>query len=193
MASIDFARSLSITQGFNFRKDTQAPVGFITEMTVGGVALKADQETVLDPMNPTAALSGGVVGVLSYYTWGLATTDGIYMSAQVSTENKKELTAALLGEMTDMSVLFSYVIYEYDPKDKKYFLSNKGEKLEGILEKSGDRLNLTVANDESTEVQSPQNFTMQLGIKPQTKEQTIEMATGFQKNVAKKWGISAGS
>ncbi|WP_434391468.1 hypothetical protein [Melittangium boletus] len=188
-----FARSLNVSQGFNFRKDKQAAVGFVTEMTVGGVALKADQETVLDPANPSAALSGGVVGVLGHYLWELGTTDAMYVSAQISTENKMQLSAALLGDMTDMSVTFSYVVYEYDPIEKKYFLSNKGEKLEGILEKNGDSLNLTVADDESTEVQSPKNFTLQMGIKPQTKEQTIEMATGFQKNVAKKWGITAGS
>src|SRR6218665_164775 len=188
-----FARSLNVPQGFNFRKDKQASVGFITELTVGGVALKADQETVLDPMNPSAAISGGVVGVLSHYLWELGTTDAMYLSAQISTANKKDLTAALLADMTDMSVTFSYIVYEYDPMDKKFFLSNKGEKLEGILEKNGDSLNLSVADEESSEVQSPKNFTMQLGIKPQTKEQTIEMATGFQKNVAKKWGITAGS
>ena len=188
-----FSRSLDVSQGFNFRKDKQASVGFITTMTVGGVDLKADQETVLDPANPTSAISGGVVGVLGHYLWSLETTRSIYMSAQISTENKQVLTAALLGEMTDMSVKFSYVVYEYDPINKKYFVSNKGEALEGLLEKNGDSLNLTVADDESSEVQSPKNFTLQVGIKPQTKEHTIEMATGFQKNVAKKWGITAGS
>ncbi|ATB33994.1 hypothetical protein [Melittangium boletus] len=185
-----FARSLNVAQGFNFRKDKQSSVGFITELTVGKETLVADQKTVLDPLNPGTALDG-VVGVLGHYMWELGTTDAIYLSAQISTENKQLLTAALLGEMTDMTVKFSYSVYEYDPVAKNYFLSNKGEDLEGILEKNGDSLNLSVADDESTEVQSPKNFTLQMGIKPDTKEQTIVLATGAQKNVAKKWGITA--
>jgi hypothetical protein len=186
-----FARSLDVYQGFNFKKDKQAPVGFISTMKLGELELKADQETVMDPENPTKALEGGAVGILSHYMWEMGTTDAIYMSAQVSVQNKQELSAKLLTDWTNMEVVFSYVIYEYDPKEKKYFVSNRGKELKGILEKNGDDLNLTVADDPSNEVQSPKNFTLQVGIKPQTEEQTIEMATGHTKNLAKKWGITA--
>jgi hypothetical protein len=186
-----FARSLDVYQGFNFKKDKQAPVGFITKLTLGALEMKADQETVMDPENPTKALDGGVVGVLNHYLWETGTTDAMYMSAQVSTENKQILSAELFKDWTNMEVSFSYVIYEYDPKDKKYFVSNRGKELKGILEKNGDDLNLTVADDPSNEVQSPKNFTLQLGVKPQTLEQMVEMATGFGKNLAKKWGITA--
>ncbi len=186
-----FNRSLDVYQGFNFKKDKQAPVGFISTMKVGELELKADQETVMDPENPTKPLEGGAVGILSHYMWEMGTTDAIYMSAQVSVQNKQELSAKLLTDWTNMEVSFSYVIYEYDPKEKKYFVSNRGKELKGILEKNGDDLNLTVADDPSNEVQSPKNFTLQVGIKPQTEEQTIEMATGHTKNLAKKWGITA--
>jgi hypothetical protein len=187
-----FARSLDVYQGFNFKKDKQAPVGFISTMKLGELELKADQETVMDPENPTKALEGGAVGILSHYMWEMGTTDAIYMSAQVSVQNKQELSAKLLTDWTNMEVVFSYVIYEYDPKEKKYFKSNWTETdLKGILEKSGDNLNLTVADDPSTEVQSPKNFTLQVGIKPQTLEQMVNMATGTGKNLSKIWGITA--
>lgn len=185
-----FSRSLDVYQGFNFKKDKQAPVGFITKMTLGDLELKADQTTIMDPENPTQALDG-VVGVMSHYLWETGTTDAMYMSAQISVENKQELSVKLFNDWTNMEVVFSYVIYEYDPVAKKYFKSNSGTDLKGILEKNGDDLNLSVADDPSHEVQSPKNFTFQVGIKPQTEEQTVEMATGHTKNLAKKWGISA--
>jgi hypothetical protein len=184
-----FARSMDVYQGFNFKKDKQTNVGFITQMKVGDVELKTDQQTVMDPINPTAPLEN-VVGVMSHYLWETGTTDPLYMSAQISTENKRELAAKLFLDWTSMEVEFSYVMYEYDPKAKKYFISNQGKALKGLLEKNGDNLNLTVADDPSTEVASPQNFTFQIGIKPQALEQTIEMATGDTKNLAKKWGIT---
>jgi len=187
-----FSRSLDVYQGFNFKKDKQTAVGFITKLTVGEMTMKADQTTIMDPTNPGKPLEGSVVGVLNHYLWETGVTDAMYLAAQVSTANKQELGAKLLGELTNLEVTFSYVIYEYDPMVKKYFLSNKGTDLKGILEKNGENLNLSVADDPSHEVQSPKNFTLQVGIKPPTAEQSIELATAHTKNVAKKWGVTAG-
>ncbi len=186
-----FAKAMDIYQGYNFKKDKQTPVGFITKLTLGDVELTADQTSVKDPEQPGQDLSG-VVGVLSHYLWETGTTDAMYMSMQISVKNKTDLAAKLLTDWTNMEVVFSYVIYEYDPVEKKYFKSNWSEpELKGILEKSGDDLNLSVADDASVEVQSPKNFTLQVGIKPQTEEQTVNMATGVNKNVSKIWGITA--
>ncbi|MDC0713586.1 hypothetical protein POL68_34290 [Stigmatella sp. ncwal1] len=185
-----FSRSLDVYQGFNFKKDKQAPVGFITEMKVGDVALVADQTTLLDPEQPGKSLPA-VVGVLSHYLWETGNTDAMYLSMQVSTNNKQIVAAALLGTLSNVEVSFKYTIYEYDPLVKKYFKSNYIDaSLKGILEKNGDRLNLEVADDESREVQAPKNFTLQIGIKPHSVEQAINLATGSSKNVVKKWGIT---
>jgi hypothetical protein len=186
-----FSRSLDIYQGFNFKKDKQTPVGFVTKLKLGDVELAADQQSVKDPEQPGQNLSG-VVGVISHYMWETGTTDGMYLSMQISVKNKTDLSAKLLTDWTNMEVVFAYVIYEYDPVEKKYFKSNWTEpELQGILEKNGDDLNLTVADNPSNEVQSPKNFTLQVGIKPQTVEQTVNMATGFNKNVSKIWGVTA--
>ncbi|ADO69611.1 hypothetical protein [Stigmatella aurantiaca] len=185
-----FARSLDVYQGFNFKKDKQAPVGFITEMKIGEVALVADQTTLLDPEQPGKNLPA-VVGVLNHYLWETGNTDAMYLSMQVSTNNKQVVAAALLGTLSNVEVTFKYTIYEYDPLAKKYFKSNYIDAaLKGILEKNGDRLNLEVADDESREVQAPKNFTLQVGIKPHSTEQAINLATGSSKNVVKKWGVT---
>lgn len=187
-----FSRSLDIYQGFNFKKDKQNPVGFVTKLQLGDVALAADQSSIKDPEQPGQNIGANVVGILNHYLWETGTTDAMYLSMQVSVKNKTDLTAKLLTDWTNMEVTFAYVIYEYDPVEKKYFKSNWTEpELKGILEKNGDDLNLTVADDPSTEVQSPKNFTLQVGIKPQTTEQTVNMATGVNKNVSKIWGVTA--
>lgn len=187
-----YAKSLDVYQGFNFKKDKQTPVGYITKLMVGDVEMAADQATIKDPEQPGSDFGSKVVGVLSHFMWETGTTDAMYMSAQISTANKQALAAKLLTDWTNMEVTFNYVVYEYDPKEKKYFKSNHVDaELKGILEKNGNDLNLTVADDPSNEVQSPQNFTLQIGIKPQTQEQVVHMATGLNKNLSKQWGITA--
>jgi hypothetical protein len=186
-----FARSLDIYQGFNFKKDKQTPVGYVTKLELGGdLKLEPDQLSIKDPMQPGVDLGSKVVGVLNHYLWETGITDAMYMSMQVSVGNKTKLAAKLLTDWTSMDVTFAYVVYEYDPVKKKYFKSNWTEpELKGILEKNGDDLNLTVADDPSNEVQSPKNFTLQIGIKPQTEEQTVHMATGDGFNLSKLWGV----
>ncbi|MBN1209780.1 MAG: hypothetical protein JXB05_33330 [Myxococcaceae bacterium] len=186
-----FARALDVYQGYNFKKDKQSSVGYITQLKLGDITLTADQETIKDPEQPDKALTDKVVGVLNHYMWELGTTDAMYFSAQISTANKQILAAALTGTWANTEVVFKYVIYEYDPLQKKYYKSNFIDaELKGILEKNGDDLNLSVADDPSAEVQSPKNFTLQVGIKPQTQSQTINMATGSGKNLVKEWGVT---
>ena len=186
-----FARALDIYQGFNFKKDKQVPVGYITKLKVGDNDLKADQESIKDPEQPDKALKNKVVGVLNHYLWETGVTDAMYFSAQVSTSNKQTVASALLGTWSNVEVTFSYTIYEYDPLAKKYFKSNYIDaELKGILEKNGDELNLSIADDPSSEVQSPKNFTLQVGIKPQTLEQAVNIATGSGKQLVKQWGVT---
>ncbi|MCY1075148.1 hypothetical protein [Archangium lansingense] len=186
-----FARALDVYQGFNFKKDKQTPVGYIISMTIGGKALSADQETIKNPEEPTKNLDGNVVAVLNHYLWETGSTDAVYLSGQVSTANKQLLASMLLGDWASIDVVFKYVLFEYDPLAKKYFKSNYLDKeLNGLLEKNGDDLNLAIADNESTEVQSPKNFTFQVGIKPQTVEQTINVATAASKNIVKQWGVT---
>jgi hypothetical protein len=186
-----FARALDVYQGFNFKKDKQTPVGYITAITIGDQALTADQETIKDPEQPANNLSAKVVAVLNHYLWETGVTDAMYFSGQISTANKQLLAQLILGSFANINVTFNYVVYEYDPLAKKYFKSNYTDAaLNGLLEKNGDDLNISVADDESREVQSPKNFTFQIGIKPKSQEQSINVATASQKNIVKQWGVT---
>ncbi|RYZ40736.1 MAG: hypothetical protein EOO71_14840 [Myxococcaceae bacterium] len=186
-----FSRNLDVYQGFNFKKDKQTPVGYITALTIGGVALKADQETIKDPENPDAAIADKVVAVLNHYLWDTGVTDAMYFSGQVSVANKQAVAEMLLGKFSNIEVVIKYVVYEYDPIGKKYFKSNfLDAEIKGLLEKNGDELNMSVADNESREVQSPKNYTFTLGVKPQALEQSLNLATSSTKKLAKKWGVT---
>lgn len=186
-----FARALDVYQGFNFKKDKQTPVGYITALSIGGQAMKADQETIKDPEQPANNISSKVVAVLNHYLWETGTTDAMYFSGQISTANKQSLAELILGTFANINITFNYVIYEYDPLAKVYYKSNYLDAaLEGMLEKNGEDLNISVADAPSTEVQSPKNFTFQIGIKPQSKEQAVNVATASQKKIVKKWGVT---
>lgn len=185
----EFSRALSIYQGFNFKKDKQDRVGLVTSLTIGGEALAVDLTTAKDPTNPTAALASVVI--LDSFQWGTGVTDSLYFSGRVSRANKVKLSAMLLGSFTNTEAKVNFSIFEYDPLAKKYFKScYPNAECEGLLEKSGDELNLHVDEDPASEVQSPINFGFTIGIKPQEKEQSINIAVKDQAPVTKSWGLT---
>ena len=135
-----------------------------------------------------------VVAVLSDVLWETGVTDAVYFSGQVSTENKQNLQELTYTMLTSLVTEFQFVVFEYDPLAKRYyrcFYSVDGDR-KGLLEKRGEDLNLSVADDPSTEVQSPINYTFQVGIKPQPEAQTLYVATGEGKVIAKSWGLKLG-
>lgn len=185
-----FRKQCDVYQGYNYKKDKQTPVGFITALNVGETDLAVDQTTCKDPMNPATDLA--VVGVVRDVQWDLGVTDALYFTVQVATANKQTVLGLLYNTMTSVVVTVNFDIYEYDPLAKKYFKSftSAGTVMKGILEKRGEELNLSVADDPSTDVQSPENYTLILGIKPQPAAQTLTIATADQKNIVKPWGLT---
>lgn len=187
-----FQKNCDIYQGYNFKKDVQTPVGFITEIKVGDITLTADQ-SCKDPMAPENVLA--VVAVLSGVMWELGVTDALYFSGQLSVFNKQQVNQLLYKDLSKVDVICKFVVYEYDPLQKKYYkclLPTDDKALNGLLEKRGDDLNITVADDASTEVQSPQNYSFQTGIKPQPEAQTLTVATSFSDKIVKSWGLKVG-
>lgn len=184
-----FDRSLNVYQGFNFKKDKQDPVGFVTKLTIGGKEVKADLTTCKDPTSPSDSIKA--VMVLDSFGWGTGVTDPLNFTGRISVDNKQILASALLGTLTNTEVKMTFVCYEYDPQAKKYFkCSYNNEELEAILGKSGSELNIYLSDDPATEVQSPINYGLSLGVTPQEKEQSITLATGDQQNVVKSWGLT---
>ena len=186
-----YSKVLSVKQGFNFDKDKQEKVGFLLALKIGDEELKPDFMTVMDPLNPTKALSSGIVAVLNSFDWNTGSTDAIYISGQLSTQHRQKIAEMLLGTWSNVKVEFKFSVYEYEPSEKKFFMSAFVDKaLHGLLEKNGSDLNLDVADDPSMEVQSPQNYSFRIGIKPESQEQQIQLAVGANRKVTKTWGIT---
>jgi hypothetical protein len=186
-----FTKVLDVKQGFNFDKDKQEKVGFLTSLKIGDQELAADMATIMDPLNPTQAIASGVMAVLSSYDWNTGSTDSMYFSGQISTENRQKIAEMLLGTWSNVTVEFTFSVYEYEPSKKKFFKAAYVDNpLKGLLEKNGTDLNLDVADDPSHEVQVPQNYTFRIGIKPKSEEQQVNLAVGAERKVAKKWGIT---
>ncbi|UQA56297.1 hypothetical protein [Polyangium aurulentum] len=185
----ELRKNLDIYQGYNYKKDKQTPVGFITKLKIGTQDLTADQ-TCKDPTDPTKDLK--VVAVLSGALWQLGVTDAVYLSGQISTANKQNVGILVINNLTNIEVDFQFSVYDYDPIAKKYFLAfhSNSTDMKGLLEKRNDELNVTVDEDASTEVQSPENYAFTIGVKPQPQAQTLHVATGDQKNIVKSWGLA---
>jgi hypothetical protein len=185
----EFRKRCDVYQGYNYKKDKQTTVGFLTALTISGVAVTADT-TCKDPLTPTADLK--VVAVLSDVLWELGVTDGLYFTAQLSIYNRQNIMALVVNTLTNVEVVYQFTVYEYDPVAKVYYkcFHCNDTDMNGVLEKKGEDLNLTVAEDPSGEVQSPENYTMNIGIKPQPTAQTLTVATSSTKNVVKSWGLT---
>lgn len=185
-----FQKNLDVYQGYNFKKDVQTPVGFITALKIGDITLTADQ-TCKDPMSPETDLK--TVTVLSGSFWEVGVTDSLYFSGRISVANKQQVMQLLYKDLTKVDVTCNFVVYDYDPLEKKYFkcqLPTEDAELNGLLEKSGSDLNVSVSDDAASEVQSPENYVFQIGIKPQPSAQKITLATSFTDKIVKAWGLN---
>ena len=186
-----FNLSCHVDQGYNFRKDVSVPVGFVTALKIGTKDFAVDT-TCKNPLKPSDDLK--VVAVLSAVSWGVGVTDAVYFAGQISAVNRQDVQMLAYLDLTNVEVTFKFHVYNYDPVAKKYYeCFHSGEaEMKGLLEKNGDDLNVSVADDPSTRVQSPINYAFQIGIKPQPLAQTLTLATADQKNVDKNWGLTIG-
>jgi len=186
-----FARACDVYQGYNFKKDKQSTVGFLLSIKIGDTTLTADQ-TCKDPTAPTTDVK--CVAVLNHFLWETGVTDAIYFSGQVTVTNKQSVSLLTYTDLSKVEAVFQFSVYEYDPAAKVYYLSchSNSTDMKGIIEKNGSELNLSVADDPSTEVQSPLNFAFQVGIKPQPSAQNINLATSQSGKIVKSWGLAVG-
>jgi hypothetical protein len=187
----EFRKVVDVYQGYNFKKDKQTTVGFVTKLTVGSKELVADQ-VCKDPTNPTTDLKA--VAVISDVLWETGVTDAVYVSGQLSTLNRQEVAQLAYLDLSDISATFQFSVYEFDPLAKKYFkcFHCSDTDMNGLIEKRGDDLNLSVADAASTEVQSPENYAFNIGIKPKPEAQALQLAVGETQKFAKSWGLKVG-
>ncbi|MCG8471656.1 MAG: hypothetical protein MI742_07345 [Desulfobacterales bacterium] len=184
--------SCSVSQGFNFQKDSQEDVGHITALKIGDKEFAADL-AVTDPEN----VSGDkvkVVGVMSGIFWNGGFAEGVNFSCQISVANKTEASVLTHSELSNTNVEFQFNAYKFDPVEKKYYKAFHANDtaLEGIIEKTGDTLNIRVSEEAGYEVTNPGNYDLSLGVMPEEKEQSIHLAFSVQAKQAKGWGVQVG-
>lgn len=190
----------SIQQGFNFQKDEQLTVGHLYSLEIGTVPLPADID-VMDPIKLESDKDSRlkVVGVFSSMFWNGGYAEPMQFSCQVSTANKQKAVEMQHTKLSNTEVKLAYAIFEYDPVDKKFFkaMHTGGDdsytKLEGLIEKSGERLSLMINTMSSPEVPSPLNYTLSMGVMPQEKEQDVHFAASVKAKFVKKWGVTVKS
>lgn len=183
-------KSCDSYQGFNFRKDKNSRVGFITEFQIGGVDdLEADI-AVRDPLDPDSDVK--VFAVLHEGMWGMATTDPISFSGQVSNDNKKAIDVALLKDMTQIDITFNYCIYDYDASAKKYYKSfhDNETEMKGRILKDGENLALSVGHTPNSMVQSPENYSFSASLVPESEKQELHLAVSEDAKFVKQWGVA---
>ena len=179
----------SVSQGFNFEKDSHYTVGFINSIKIGELELKSDL-VVTDPEE--IANTYKVFGVLSNIYWEGGYAEPLLISSQISTENKNMLAVLIHKSMENTEVSISFTVYSYDPKVKKYFKSfhSDGRHLKGLVHKSGGELDMALDADQGMEVVSPKNYTFIIGIMPQGESQQIHLAVSASDKFVKQWGVS---
>ena len=188
MASSNY--DCSISQGFNFKKDEQVLVGHVTSLTIGGTAFTADM-TVTNPIDNTKTVN--VVGVVSNISWGGGYAEPVMLYFQISSENKKAASILIHTSMMDTTVVIAFTVYDFDQKAKTYyqaFWTGDGTNLNGLVLKQGGELAFSVADDEGSEVTSPRNFAMGLGVMPQDTQQAIQLAVSNTDKFSKQWGVT---
>jgi len=180
--------SCSVSQGFNFQKDEQILVGHIVACKVGETQFDADLN-VSDPED--AANTIKVFGIVSGIYWNGGYADPVQFSCNVSNANKVQISTLTHKSLANTEVIFKFNIYDYDPKEKKYykcFHANDTD-LNGLVSKSGGELEMRIDSDQSEEVVSPKNFNFQLSVMPQDKNMEIHVATSLSDKFVKKWGV----
>lgn len=207
-----YERTLDLVQGYNFKKDVQLPIGFITYLSIGtGQIVPADQTistpitNIATPATVTAAagVAGSlkVVSVLKRIKWDLGDIDPIEFEGTLSVTGKQFVMSLLYATMIDIDVSVSFVVYEYDPVARVYFVAfsntvittgdvpaTASAGIRGLVRKESGALKLEVSPTPAAEVQSPENYDFKLTVSPQPLNQQLFLAAANTRRVTKYWG-----
>jgi hypothetical protein len=178
-----------MTQGFNFRKDMQTQIGYVTKLKIGDVELSADM-TMKDPEENQN--DSKVVGIASYVGWSVSPTDPVNLNIQVSETVKNKLDTLTKKNMSNVEVEVAFDCYGYDPNEKKYFKNfhTNEKEMKGLIFGQGDDLAIRIQLELNQMVQEPRNYTLSLGIKPQPAEQELHYASSVSDKLVMQWGIT---
>jgi len=187
----DFMKETDVKQGFDYSKDTQTAVGFITGIKVNGTDLAADIKAK-DPEDSDSDYA--VVGITSHVFWSTEVTGVITFNAQVSVKNKETIQTAVYNSLTNTSIEFKFAVYDYDSTANKYYkcFHDGDETILGSISKTttGD-LDINIDDDEGYVVQQPKNFEFHIAIVPDPKSQVLHMQFSDTAKITKQWGIES--
>lgn len=185
----------SMVEAFNFHKDSQETIGHITKLKVGNAEFTPDI-SVQDPTLIEEGTKVPVVGVVSNIYWEGGFAQPVSFDCQVGDDNAKTAAIQTHQDLSDTSVEVEFIVYKYDPQDKKYYkcFHTNEVALKGLIQKSGGDLEYAMdVTEPNGQVPSPINFSMYLSVMPQEIEQEVHMAVGVQHKLVKKWGVQVGS
>lgn len=186
-SGMNFSYPLSVSKGFNFKNVSQERVGYFNYLKIGDTVLSADL-SLADPTNPVANIK--VTGVLSAFSWEGGNWDPVHLSAQVSVANKQVLAPLMSMNLASQKVEFQFTVYAYDQASNTYYKAlYDGRTLDGKVQISGGSQVFTVNVDASTEVRSPENYALTIGIMPQSIAQTIIAASSAGQSLMR-WGVA---
>ncbi|MDZ8135535.1 MAG: hypothetical protein RM049_09560 [Nostoc sp. DedQUE04] len=124
--AVSINKSLDVQQGYNFQPNTYKPLGFIKTLSIGDLALVADQYVIDPTSRPSPGGTGiynyPVVAVLSNVQWDGSPVGDIFLTGRISTPNKAQL-ALLMGVIGKKVVAISFATYEYSTTTKTYYPS----------------------------------------------------------------------
>lgn len=171
--------------------DKHTQVGHIEYLKIGDTVLDAD----LSVVNPISANQSDVVGILSSIYWEGGYADPILFSCQVSEASKTKIAAMEPKSLSNTEVELMFSVYAFDPQAKAYYKSFHSDsvKLKGLVSKSGGKIYMDIATEQSFEVPSPQNYSFNLGVMPQGTSQSIHIAVSITDKIEKKWGVAVGA
>lgn len=187
--ALSLYKTCDVYQGFNFRKDGNSRIGFITSLNIGGVAGLSPDITVHNPLSQRSNMR--VFAVLSEANWRVRKTQPLQFSGQISARNKNLINAALLRSLTQIDTVFQFSVYEYDASTRSYYKAfhSNNNNLKGRIEKYGGQLSLDIGNVRNRGVQSPENYSFSISMVPESIEHELHLAVSSTAKVVKQWGV----
>lgn len=179
----------SMYQGFNFKKDTQDPVGYLINLKIGTQDLAQSFTDLVDPEDFSKKVKG--VGVVTSCNWGGGLAEPINLTFQVHTKNQQALMVLVNSDLSNTEVEIAFDLYTYDNVKKKYFkcFHTDGKKVKGMVFKSGGQLALNVSQYPDGSVPNPENFASAIGVMPAEDAQTLQWAASVDAKKALPWGV----
>lgn len=176
---------------YNFTLGSTAPVGHLLSLsfTNSGKDLVADTP-VPNPESPDEKIN--IIGAFDFIQWEGGPTEPIQADFRISPQNKAILQEALSSLTGGAELEAQWAIYNYDYKEKKYFMTfhTDGNKIKFVVTKGTKVL---IAPEADRQVQQPLNFCVSMSItaKSEGDDQEVNIAYTSANKFTRRIGVNA--